>query len=127
MVGGGRARGLWSPVFWFKATDGTMMQGTGTNWNGRPLLPDGPNGQPGRDMPALVSAVHDLPCGLTGIIVVARFDEDNTPKTLEGCGQRVTYEIVHEDNYPTRMLSKLLLTGRVPLTPGTPPSTPAPQ
>lgn len=70
---------------------------------------------------AFASAVHDLPCDRASVVVVAK-DSGGRPSLLEGCQQRVTYQVVDDvsaargrGQHVTRQ--KYVLVARVSISP----------
>lgn len=73
----------------------------------------------------IASAMADLPCDRASIAVADSFslpfaDEDGDPQpgraSLDGCGWRVSYDLVGEPRQPRHGSRHCVLTGRVRLT-----------
>jgi hypothetical protein len=88
----------------YEATDGSVFQG---------------KGEPSHEA-AIASAVRDLPCDRASIVVVGRerfYTADDefrvVPNVLEGCGERVIYQVVHA-NEAGDAAGRYLMVSRVP-------------
>ena len=81
----------------------------------------------------LASAAHDLPCDRASLKVIGT-DEHGFGNVVEGCGQRITYQISEVGDQPTAgptgpvRKHKYIVIGRMPLSapPSLVPSTPPP-
>jgi hypothetical protein len=79
---------------------------------------------------AIASAAHDLPCDRASVQVVAN-DPNGLANIIEGCGQRVTYQVVDAAEQPTETPSgpvkkhKYALIRRLPFATPPAPTTPS--
>jgi hypothetical protein len=104
----------------FEATDGTSRGG----WQEEETTS---NHGMSREA-ALASAAHDLPCDRASLHILGA-DEKGFPNVVEGCGQRVTYQIADVDDQPATSPSapvkkhKYVVINRLTLAP--PPAAPS--